>query len=94
MHINHLYQLRIAKDISHSRPKTKILDYGCAEAKLVKKGREIGLEVYGVDKFYKPTAYKRDKLETEGLLGNIIREIQNERIDFEDNFRISNVFKV
>jgi SAM-dependent methyltransferase len=86
MHINHLYQLKIAEDISNSRPKAQILDYGCAEAKLVKKGRELGLDVYGVDKFYKPTAYKRDLLESEGLLGNIIKDIINEKIDFEDNY--------
>lgn len=84
MHINYSYILHWANSISTLNPDAKILDYGCGSGNVVVAGREKGLDIYGADVFY-DGANSRADVEKTNLLGKVIREIKQGRIDFTDN---------
>ncbi|NEO32413.1 MAG: class I SAM-dependent methyltransferase [Symploca sp. SIO3C6] len=65
-------------------PEAKILDYGCGSGNVVVAGREKGFDIYGADVFY-DGANSRKNVEKLNLLGNVIREIKQGKIDFTDN---------
>lgn len=83
MHINYLYCLEWANRVNDQDPGAKILDYGCGVGKVVEEGRKRGMDLYGSDVFYRDTI--RVKAARTGLLGTYIREMKDDRIDFEDD---------
>ncbi len=86
MNIIHLYQLHIAIKLSKSIKGAKILDFGCGIGNVVKKGIKFGLNIYGADIFYEGSSNVKKKIKKDGLLGNVIREIKNEKLNFENNY--------
>jgi SAM-dependent methyltransferase len=60
-----------------------ILDYGCGRGEVVEVGRELGLDIYGTEIFYKGVKTKK-YLEKKGLLGTVVREMEDNRIPFPD----------
>lgn len=83
MHINYLYLLYWA-NTTNSNKQQKILDYGCGSGDVVLEGRKRGLNIYGCDVFYGGSKSRQD-VEKAGLLGDTIREINNGKIDFEND---------
>jgi SAM-dependent methyltransferase len=59
----------------------RVLDYGCGSGRTVRAGRERGLEIYGTDVFY-GGSQSRAEAAASGLLGDVIREMQDGRIPF------------
>jgi SAM-dependent methyltransferase len=60
-----------------------ILDYGCGRGEVIEAGRELGLNIYGTEVFYKGDKTKR-YIEEKGLLGDLVREMENGQIPFPD----------
>lgn len=92
MHINYLYTLDQSELMTRDKPNARILDYGCGKGLVVAEGRRRGLNIYGADVFY-GGSNARQEAEQAGLLGDAVREIQDGRIDYEDesfDFIISN----
>lgn len=85
--INYDYQLAWATLISNRIPNAKILDYGCGSGYVVKKGRKRGINIFGVDAFYRPDNRTRELiLKNSNLKEGVIKEIKNNKIDFNNNF--------
>lgn len=82
MHINYKYILYKANQLSQGN--AAILDFGCGNGEVVQHGRHQGLNMYGVDSFMRKGA-KRILYE-KNLLGDIVREIKDKKIPFEDGF--------
>ena len=61
----------------------RVLDYGCGAGRTVRAGRERGLEIYGTDVFY-GGSQSRAEASASGLLGDVIREMQDGRIPFPE----------
>jgi ubiquinone/menaquinone biosynthesis C-methylase UbiE len=85
MHINYLYMLHRAEQINRIITEAKILDYGCGAGEVVLAGRKHGLDIYGADVFYKGSN-RRKTVEEIGLLGNIIQEINDGRLQFDNGY--------
>lgn len=62
----------------------KVLDYGCGKGDIVQAARERGFQAYGVEKFYGGSNI-RDLIEERGLMGDVIRELDDDRIPFDDD---------
>lgn len=69
--------------LDFARPFAAILDFGCGAGRLVAAGRELGLDIVGVDVFYSGSG-SRAQAEAAGLLGTAVREIAAGRIPFPD----------
>ena len=61
----------------------RVLDYGCGSGEMVAAGRAAGLDMLGADVFYGGSA-ARAEAERAGLLGTVIHEIREGRLDFAD----------
>src|SRR5688500_6677197 len=84
MHINNKYLLsRVAHE--SVTPSARALDYGCGAGEVVEEARRIGLDMYGVEVLYEG-ANDKAEIERKGLLGHIVRTMNNGVIPFEDNF--------
>lgn len=83
MHVNYEYVLNFIK--TNSKAHTKSLDYGCGRAEIVAAGRQEGLEINGVEVFYKGSN-ARQEVEKLGFLDSIVKEIKDNRIDFPDAY--------
>jgi SAM-dependent methyltransferase len=83
MDVTNRFVLDFARRFSQSRPGAKILDYGCGAGRVVAQGRAAGLEIVGADVFYGGSE-TRAEAERAGLLGTVVREIHDGRIDFGD----------
>ena len=79
MQFNYDYLLNYCQGVL--APNMSALDYGCGKGEMVAVGRERGIDIYGVDIFYKD-GRTRDNVEKLGLLGTYVKEIQNGIIDF------------
>lgn len=62
----------------------EILDFGCGDGEFVKEGRAKGINLYGVDVFYKG-GVNLSVVKEKGLFGNSIFKIEDNKIPFEDN---------
>lgn len=82
--INYRYLLYKAIQMARQGSRT-ILDYGCGRGEVIEAGRELGLNIYGTEVFYKGGKTKQ-YIEEKGLLGNVVREMENDRIPFSDVF--------
>jgi len=82
--VNYLYFLNRAK-LNTVHCKSMVLDYGCGSGQIIDEGRKAGLEIYGAETFYKGGDTRR-VIEEKGWLGNVVREIANGVIPFEDHF--------
>lgn len=83
LHVNHAYCLGRALDFVKLRPGARVLDYGCGAGTTVVAGRNAGLDIYGCEVFYEGGSYREDARRS-GLLGTVIRELRDGRIDFPD----------
>lgn len=84
MHANYLYLLYWAESVSLNQPTATILDYGCGSGNVVLEGRKRNLNIYGTEIFFSQS--DRQNVEKSGLLGEIIRESKNNRLDFADEY--------
>ncbi len=83
MHVN--YEYLLAKSQSYCSSPGRILDYGCGVGDVVVEGRKRNLPIYGVDAFYAGSNAK-EIVQEKGLLGNLIRELDNGKIPFPDEY--------
>jgi SAM-dependent methyltransferase len=82
MHVNYRYLLDRCE--AETRDRTKmILDYGCGNGAIVEGGRDRGLRIYGVEEFYGGSNI-RGELEKKGLLGDIVKSLEEGVIPFPD----------
>ncbi len=84
MDVTNRFVLDFAKRFAHSRPGSKILEFGCGAGAVVAAGRGAGLDIFGADVFYSGSK-ARAEAEASGLLGSIIREIRGGRLPFPDS---------
>jgi SAM-dependent methyltransferase len=84
MHVIHRFLLHKCEEMV-SHPSARILDYGCGDGEIVLEGRNRGLNIYGVEAFYKGSNSK-EVVEAKGLLGNEIKELIEGRIPFPDHY--------
>lgn len=83
MHINYNYLLDYCREMLP--PAGRALDYGCGKGEMVAVGLERGIDIYGVDIFYKDGRTRED-VEKRGLLGTRVKEIRDGVIDFPDAY--------
>ena len=69
---------------ARARAGAKILDYGCGAGEVVAAGRAAGLEIFGADIYYGGSDAHKEA-EQSGLLGEVIVEIRDGRLPFEDS---------
>jgi SAM-dependent methyltransferase len=84
MHVIHRFLLHKCEEIVPHQT-ARILDYGCGNGEIVIEGRNRGLNIYGVEAFYKGSDSK-EVVEATGLLGNEIKELIEGRIPFPDHY--------
>ena len=83
MSINYRYLLSVVERSAEKDPSITILDYGCGRGEIIKIARSKKINMYGADIFHNgPSVMKQ--LSEEGLLGDIIREIRDDRLQFSD----------
>jgi SAM-dependent methyltransferase len=83
MDVTNRFVLDFARRFASARSEAKILDYGCGAGEVVAAGRAAGLDMLGADVFYGGSE-ARAEAERAGLLGAVIHEIQEGRLDFTD----------
>jgi SAM-dependent methyltransferase len=83
MDITNQYLLDCATEIAKQNPAACILDFGCGNGAVVSAGRQRNLDIYGAEVFYGGSA-ARSEVERAGLLGTVVREIQNGVAEFDD----------
>lgn len=83
LHVNYKYLLSKATQFN-SRDGVAVLDYGCGNGKVVQEGRKAGIDIYGTDVFYAGSNSK-EASQAMGLLGTVVREMENGVIPFDDN---------
>jgi SAM-dependent methyltransferase len=66
------------------RKKGRILDYGCGKGEIVEGGRKLQLAIYGVEEFYGGSNI-RAAVQSKGLLGDAILELDDGNIPFPDH---------
>jgi SAM-dependent methyltransferase len=81
---NHRYVLDWATREATDMPNPRVLDFGCGSGEVVLAGRAQGLEMYGAEVFY-AGGDVRPRIQELGLLGNVVREIRDGRLDFADS---------
>jgi SAM-dependent methyltransferase len=86
MHINYRYVLHFAEIQRGGSSTFTILDYGCGAGDVVVAGRERGMNFFGSEVFYAASASNREVVEHKGLLGTLVREMRNGRLDFPDAY--------
>ena len=84
MSINYEYLLNVVEKSAAKDPSIKVLDYGCGRGEIIKSARSKNINMYGADIFHGGQSVPQHLLEI-GLLGDIIREIHNDQIQFADN---------
>ena len=83
LHINQRYLMDWVVSVAHEKPNATTLDFGCGKGEVVMAARERGHEAYGVDSFFGGTSAKKF-VEPSGHLGNVILEVVDNKIPFED----------
>jgi SAM-dependent methyltransferase len=84
MDVTNRFVLDFATRFARARPGARILDFGCGAGHLVQEIRAAGLDVAGADVYYGGSR-TRAEAEGSGLLGTLIREIRDGRLDFADS---------
>lgn len=80
---NYSYVLDFAARQCTGKTDSAILDYGCGIAQTVIAGRARGMNIYGIEVFQNRSD-DRARMAPTGLLGTLVREIQEGVIDFPD----------
>lgn len=83
MDVTNRFVLDFALRHARQRPGAAVLDFGCGAGHLVQAGLDAGLAISGADVFYGGSKTRQEAGES-GLLGTVIREIRDGRIDFPD----------
>jgi len=83
MDVTNRFVLDFAMRYARQRASVRILDFGCGAGRLVEAGLAAGLKMAGADVYYGGSR-TRAEAEQSGLLGSVIREIHDGRLDFED----------
>lgn len=81
MRANHRFLLKMCLDLC---PRGRILDYGCGAGEIVQRGRDVGLDLHGVDAFY-DAADRQHTAHSQGMLGTAVRRMENHRIPHADD---------
>jgi len=80
---NYRFLLDVIEQFAAKDPSITILDYGCGRGEIVQAARSKKIQVFGADVFHGgPTV--PTYLAKEGLLGNVIREIRDDKLQFLD----------
>jgi SAM-dependent methyltransferase len=85
MDVTNRFVLDFAERYARSRAGARVLDYGCGAGGLVAAGRAAGLEMFGADVYYGGSDTRKEA-EQAGLVGGIIREIREGRLEFDDAY--------
>ena len=83
MDVTNRFVLDFACRFARSLPEARILDFGCGAGHLVAAGREAGLDMLGTDMFYSGSDARAEAARA-GLLGSVVHELQDGRMDFDD----------
>jgi SAM-dependent methyltransferase len=81
MHPNYQFLLDFLR--ANTPAGGRALDYGCGAGEVVEAARAAGIDACGVEVFYAGGSY-RAAADEKGLLGGVIRELRDGRIDFPD----------
>jgi SAM-dependent methyltransferase len=81
--VTNRFVLDFARRFAREHAGARILDFGCGAGRVIQAGLAAGLDMAGVDVFYKGSKTRAEG-ERSGLLGTAIREIGDGRIDFAD----------
>lgn len=84
MRKQHRYLLEYVSSFARERPSATILDYGCGPGQVVFAARKRGIDAYGTDTFFGGTS-AREGLASSERLGDVIREMVDNKIPFEDD---------
>ena len=85
MSINYDYVIGVIEQFADKNRNLKVLDYGCGRGEVIIPLRAKGINAYGADIFHSGPAVS-ELLKKENLLGDVIRVIKNDILDFPDNF--------
>lgn len=69
--------------LDFARGYGRVLDYGCGAGRVVAAGRAAGIDLAGADVYYGGSATRADA-ERAGLLGTVIQEIRDGRLEYPD----------
>ncbi len=83
LHVNYRYLLGWSQALAERRSGMRLLDFGCGPGQLVEAAMTLGLDARGADVFYGGEK-DRQEVVARGLLGNVVREIRDGRIPFDD----------
>ena len=83
MDVTNRYVLDFALRYARQHPTARVLDFGCGAGRLVQAGLAAGLQMAGADVYYGGSK-TRGEAERSGLLGTVIHEIHDGRIDAPD----------
>ncbi len=84
MDVTNRFVQDFAVRFARESPCARILDFGCGAGHLVQALRAARLDVAGADVYYGGSK-TRAEAERSGLLGTLIREIRDGRLDFADS---------
>jgi SAM-dependent methyltransferase len=83
LHINHLFLLNVIDQYAKKNNSLTVLDFGCGGGEIVKSARQKKIKAYGADIFHSGSAIP-NRLADENLLGDVIREIVDDTLQFSD----------
>lgn len=83
MDVTSRFVLDFAERFARQHSGARILDFGCGAGQLVLAGRAAGLDMLGADVYYGGSK-AREEAERLGLVGGVIREMREGRLDFAD----------
>lgn len=84
LHVNYRYLLDFIEKEAVNTLQYRILDYSCGSAEIVETGRARGFQIFGAEKFYSTAV--REIVSRKDLLGDLVREIENGKIAFADEY--------
>ena len=85
MHFNYEYLLDFTARQCTNKQNFTILDFGCGAGEVVVEGLRRGFNIYGAEIFY-AGENTRQAVENSGLMGTVIREIADGKVDFPDAY--------
>lgn len=83
LHLNYRYLLQCVEGLRSNKGDIRILDFGCGRAEVVIEARRRGINAYGVDVFQGTTSSRKEFVARHGLLGDVVKQINNGIIDYE-----------
>lgn len=85
LHPNYQYILKRSSALSNN--EGRVLDYGCGKGVVVEEGRKNNLNFYGTELFSAGSGVNiKEYVKNKRLLGDVIREINGDKIPFIDGF--------